>query len=339
MPLRTIVRAPSLQPDTRTWFRDSARLVFRIYADLRRRNEIPASSIVAVLADDFAAEVEHHQPFGGRFDTARVGGSITVGKNLDQASDASAVVIVLDASFWRDDDPASRMRALVILAHELAHPMLSRASHAAGAMDGVELPSVTPREGARSGARIMADEYRADRLAEMVAGELGSIEVAGITRPHRTWITSESDYGDALATALAAAHPGWPDTVDRYRDHQITIEEMWGAIVQAVDQTLTLLFHAQALADAADSGVEILALPELRDLPAVRLYLAGSLAPFIELVRVTPPLVHLRETRKVVERFAEVGATAHFEIWRRLGIRPRDLPRPSVYLDVDEPLR
>lgn len=51
-----------------------------------------------------------------------------------------------------------------------------------------------------------------------------------------------------------------------------------------------------------------------------------------------PPVAGPRDTERE-ESFAEVGATAHFEIWRRLGIRPRDLPRPSVYLDLDEPLR
>jgi hypothetical protein len=39
-----------------------ARLVFRAYAQTRRRFGIPASVVTAILADDFEAEIRHSLP-------------------------------------------------------------------------------------------------------------------------------------------------------------------------------------------------------------------------------------------------------------------------------------
>lgn len=110
-------------------------------------------------------------------------------------------------------------------------------------------------------------------------------------------------------------------------------------LVRQIDQTLTLLVHAQAFADAADAKIELLALPELASLPAVRLYLAEPLAPFMELIRSAPVLASLPKTRELEGEFAQVGLAAHLEMYHRLGIRPRDLPRPRIWIDVDEPIR
>ena len=59
-----------------------------------------------------------------------------------------------------------RLTIAHLVAHELAHPLIDRARHVSGVMDGVILPSVTGLEIAASMARIMVGEYRADRLAD-----------------------------------------------------------------------------------------------------------------------------------------------------------------------------
>ncbi len=340
MTLRTVVIAPSVTSEVAASFRSTARLIFSAYAANRVLMGIPASKVTAILADDFAGEVDRYIPFGGPFYAERVGGSQAVAKNLDQTGDCSEVVIVFDAFHWRiTDDPAQKIFLVTIIAHELAHPILNRAAYASGAMDGVVLPSVTPHEGVRSGSRIMADEYRADRLAEIVAGTLASIRVDGEPKPYRTWPVRGQIYVDALVRILTDAHPAWPDTVDRYRNWEIPIEEMWASLVQAIDQTLTLLVHAQAFADAAETDLTLLAIPEIAQLPAVRLYLAEPMAEFMDLIRSAPILASLRGTRALEDELARVGANAHLEVYRRLGLRPRDLPRPMVHIDVGEPIR
>jgi hypothetical protein len=340
MTLRVVVRAPGVPPEMAAEFASTARLVFGVYARLRRRSGIPASSITAVLAGDFVAEVKRAMPLGTDFTTERAGGSATVAKNLLQGDDGAEVVIVFDADLWRTPgDDIDRLFRATVIGHELAHPIQSRAAYASGAMDGVELPSVTPYEGFRSASRILANEYRADRLAEIVVGAMATVDVAGATRPFPTWLFRDRSYLDGLVSLLAAAHPKWPDLVDRYRDREIPIEEMFYPLAAEIDQTLTLLMHSQALADAADANVELLALPELASLPAVRLYLAEPLEPFMSLVRSAPAIASLSETRKLEREFTRVGLAAHLEIYRRLGINPRDTRRPAIWIDVDGPLR
>lgn len=122
-------------------------------------------------------------------------------------------------------------------------------------------------------------------------------------------------------------------------DRAILIEEMWASISQAVDQTLTIIIHAQAMADAAEVGVDVLADPAVADLAATRLYLAEPVRPFIDLLRQTPPILKPRDARDLEGELVRVGSEVYLEIWRRLGIPPRDLPRPQVYLDVQDPIR
>jgi hypothetical protein len=227
----------------------------------------------------------------------------------------------------------------MLIAHELAHPLQSSAAYASGAMDGVEFPSVTPHEAFRSAGRILANEYRADRLAEIVVGSLATVQVEEAVRPYATWYFRNRSYMDALAARFTDAHPDWPDLVERYRDHEISLDEMFTALATRIDQTLTLLFHAQAFADAAGPSGLLLDLPELAGLPAVRLYLADPLASFMTFVRQAPILTNLAGTRLAEAEFSARGLVAHLEIYRRLGVIPRDLPRPTVYLDVAAPLR
>jgi hypothetical protein len=341
MTLRMVVRAPSVSAESAAMFRSDARLVFGIYNHLRRNTGIPGTAITAILADDFAGEVNQHSPafVTEPFDPVRVGGEAAA-KNLQQSDDASSVVIVFAARHWcAEVDGIGRLSNLYVTAHELAHPMLTRASHVSGAMDGVELPSITPHEGARSGARIMAGEYRADILAEAILGSMGTAEVGGVTRGSNTWLFRGETYLAGLGDVLGAAHPSWPDTVDRYRDHEISLDEMWPSIARSLDQTLTMLIHGQAAADAAETGIDLLRVPEIAALPAVRLYLADVLDDFITSLRATPAVLPLKDAKAAEDAYTQVGAEMHLEIWKRLGIRPRDLPRPQVYLDISAPLR
>lgn len=148
--------------------------------------KLPTSTICLVLAEDFVTEVSRWLPAwtradeGEEFTTTREGG-IVAAKTLDQAGDCSDMVIVFDDSFWPHVDQDNRARAIAapLADHKRAHPIIDRTRHVSGAMDGVLIPSATGTEIARSMGRIFVDEYRADRLADLVLGELRT------TRPDR----------------------------------------------------------------------------------------------------------------------------------------------------------
>lgn len=338
MTLKVRVDAPSVPKETADEFRALALLIFSAYRQQRERLRIPAARVTAVLADEFEQEVRRWLPFGD-FEAERIGGQ-AVGKNLCQDSECRDIVIVFDAALWREPgDEVDRLFRAAIIGHELAHPIQSRAAYASGAMDGVELPSITPHEAFRSAGRILANEYRADRLAELVVGQMATADLGDGPRPYATWNFRNTSYMDALIAQLSAAYPAWPDLVDRYRDWEIPLEAMFVGLATQIDQTLTLLFHAQAFADAAGADQLLLDSPQLAALPASRLYLAPALAPFMAVVRQTPILTSLVATRAAEAEFTRQGLAAHLEIFSRLGITPRDLPRPSVYIDVTSPMR
>lgn len=129
-------------------FHFDVRLRSAIYRGLRRRYRLPACHLTALLAEDFAEAVGRNLrgafriEEGGAFDPLRVGGGVAA-KHLDQSDDAARFVIVFDASLWTHaDQPAIRASLIHLVAHEMSHPVIERARHIAGVMDGVPRPSV-----------------------------------------------------------------------------------------------------------------------------------------------------------------------------------------------------
>lgn len=340
-----VVRAPDLSTAAVEAFRADVSLATAAYDGLRERLGLPQSEVTAILAGDFASEVESHLPAamrpeeGGIFTTAREGG-VVVAKNLDQRGDASEIIIVFDASFWAHaDQPDIRLSLVHVVAHELAHPVIERARYVSGAMDQVILPSITGTEVARSMARIMAGEYRADRLAELVLGSVVTIGADGETKPARTWYSTGARLLDNLVIVLGAAHPRWPDVVQAYREAEIPLEQMWGTVVSSIDQTLTAVVHTQAAVDAVPEELDVLQHPLVAELPAVRLYLAEPWMTFLAALRETPLLAPLAEVAEFEESVVSAGSGAIFEIWHRLGLTIEDRPGRQWSLWVNEPLR
>jgi hypothetical protein len=346
--LRIKLGAPSLSFDERGVFASDARLAFTVYSNIRRRHRLPASQLELIVADDFARTVRQHMSgsANGReaepqFTTDRAGGlAVVAAKNLDQTGDAQNVVIVFDATHWRGvSEPARRLNALHILAHELAHPMLERAQHASGALAGVSLPSRTANEIARSMTRIMSGEYRADRLAELIVGACMSMtDGDGKSGPANLWATEGDAYYSSACSAIQAAHPAWPDLVQAYREGRLPLDEMWTRLVSSIDQALNLVVHTQALADAADARRDVLTSEPIGALPAARLYLL-PFGAFLDEVRSQPLVQSLRATRILHDRVVSVGQNAMLQIWRNLGLTPIEHSDRTLELRVVAPLR
>jgi hypothetical protein len=227
-----------------------------------------------------------------------------------------------------------------LIAHELAHVVVGRTLHVSGALADVPVPSITGTEIARSSGRILAGEYRADMLADIVVGQFVTMNVdGGEPVPYRHWRLDRDGYLRSIHTLLEKAGARWPDTVQEYREWRMPLEEMWGSIAQWIDQTLTLIVHAQAAADVAEAAEVILALPEIAELAATRLYLSEPFAPFMATVRSSPILPRVAEAVAAERRIMDAGETMNLEIWRRLGLTIIEHGNRTWGLKVDEPLR
>jgi hypothetical protein len=278
---------------------------------------------------------------GAEFSTTREGG-VVAAKTLDLVGDMSEAAIVFDASHLAapHEGPSERVLGLRLIAHELAHVIIDRTLHVAGAMADVVVPSITGTEVARSSGRILAGEYRADVLADVVVGQIVSMNVnGGEAQPYRHWGPDRDRYLGGIFALLEGAGERWPDTVQDYRERRIPLEQMWGAIVQMVDQTLTLIVHAQAGADVAEAREDVLALPAIAELAAARIYLAEPFAAFLTQLRRSPVLPTVAEAAEAEARVVAAGEAMNLEIYRRLGLTILEHGSRRWGLKVDAPLR
>lgn len=221
----------------------------------------------------------------------------------------------------------------------MAHPVIERARQVAGVMEDVPRPSVTADQTMRSMARIMAGEYRADGLADLVLGQCVTIGAPGDTQPASHWALRGHEYLENVRAVVERAHPAWPDLVQAYREWRIPIEEMWGSLITSIDQTLTMILHAQAAADAAEFGMNILEEPALAELPATRLYLAPTWSTFIAAIRQQPLLAPMKLVPEIEARVTESGAGSVRTILRLLGVTPVDHGDGAWGIEVQAPIR
>lgn len=121
------------------------------------------------------------------------------------------------------------------------------------------------------------------------------------------------------------AHRRWPDIVQVYRDQRLTVDEMFYRLAAMIDQTLTLVVHAQASADAASVGLNVLDHAPIAALPAVRSYLAEAFPPFLDELRTVRAIPDLSASREIEQRSVAVGAEMNLAIWRRLGVTVTEL--------------
>jgi hypothetical protein len=338
------LRAPSLPQEAVDIFVQESRLVFRVLGYVRRSARLPSSRLVAILADDFVGEVERwttlpHPMEGPRFNPERSFGR-TVAKSLRQTSDSAHVVLVFGSSYWRDVlNPERHLTMRAALAHEFTHPILDRARSASGALATEPSPPVTGREQAREIARSVCDEYRCERMAGIFIGLTTSVEINGTTHPGSPWYVTGPGWMDALRGVIGAAHPLWPDTVQRYREREIELMRMFVDVASSVAATLEAVARARAEADSADEQVDIFDDASIAMLPATRLYLREPWLAFLATLRTEPLLPSLLAFPAAEERMVSSGEAAIVDIWSRLGLTLVDHPNREWGLLVGEPTR
>lgn len=221
-----------------------------------------------------------------------------------------------------------------MLVHELLHPPLNWTRKLSGALDSVTFPSHTPGEVARSIVRSAADEYRADIIASDLLGAATGDEER--QKHLDTWFAQE--HATSLATALAeSAHPGWPDTIERYRNFQMPLMDMWHTIGTQTDQLITLLAHAEAASTSAGQPRQLTG--SIASHPAVVLYVQETWKPIITLLEQQPLLPSLDDFLELELELLTVGEDAILAMWEKLGLTFTDLPNRGFHIHVDEPLR
>ena len=305
---------------------------------------VPPITVSAVLAADFRAAVESastraNLPSGQPFTVERIGGQVAA-KNIPLQRDGSEVEIVFDASLWPSAPEGMELAKLVFLvAHELTHPILDRLRHASGAKEGVPFPSITPVECARSMTKSAVDELRCDLIADLVLRQMIQATTDdGQRHEIRLGDVHNGGFIVGLVDAVAAhVHPGWPDAVEDYRNHRISLDEMWSRVVTQTDQTLTLLAHAQAEAMTLD--LPRVFVDTLETHPGVTLYLEPMWKLVVEAFDGLGLIPTLDDFAEMDRRVGDAGERALLEMWEKLGMTVEIRHDRSYALWISEPAR
>jgi hypothetical protein len=332
----------ALTPAQRETFTADARGVFEALDMIRRNASIPPTETTLVVAGDFTASVRaHQQPNDEEPFVAERGYGRVRGKNLPQDDTDERVVIVFDHREWSQLGAGhDRWAAVGMLAHELAHPVLTRARRVSGVLDGVPRPSHTPTEIARSLSRIASDEYKADVIADMLLERSATTIIDGVASPVRTWDVHGRNYIDGVHGLFARLHPQLPDVVQSYREWRLDLMSMWVEVVRQSEAIVTAFMHARAHADEAAAPVAILEAESIRDLPFVRLYLADTIPPYLAAVRDGPLVPAIADYAADDAEIVTAGERMFFEIWRRLGLTFTEKASTREFgMKVVEPLR
>jgi len=309
----------------------------RVFDVIARQAAVPATEVTVVLTDDFIADVKRYSTsdVNQTYSDQRVGG-IAMAKNLPQAVNYSSVTIVFSASLWRDAAADDQIPQITAVAHEFAHPLLIRARYESRAKNTIKVSAQTAAEQFRASARAAWDEYRADLLAynllttvasKTVDGATSAIEVADIISPN---------YLPELANVLDSLHPAWPLIIEDFRNWRLDVTALWDEVLPRVDQAFTWFAHVQATAVGA--GIDrIWESPELRALPATRLYVRDHWIPFADVIRqfeVLPPVSKLADIETTV---MDAGERAFRGILAELGMKVYDRSDGTYYVDVQAP--
>jgi hypothetical protein len=335
------VDGDGIEADAKNDFTDFARAVGPAIGKVAEISGIDQLAVECVLAEQFVKAVEARMRRFGEddregFTTERVGG-FAVAKNLSQAEDDSLIAIVFDASMWAGMDGAARARKVATMAHELAHPIMTRVRRMSGALDGVVFPSQTLTEVARSDARINWDEFRAEDIADVVLqGMATADEPGGGSRPVPLAEISLSGYVEQAQMQMGAVYPAWADRVQAYREGKMTLGDMWYSTLRDLCQMRTLM--AMMLGCRGFESHEPVD-PAVSALPAYKLYFGEPWEAYIAAIRRVPSITTPQNHRDVEREILDVGEASFKHALKALGLTADDLPDRHSEVHVTEPQR
>lgn len=298
-------------------------------------------AVECVLAADFIKGVEARMRRFGEddreaFTTERVGG-FAIAKNLSQAEDDSRIAIVFDSSIWIGMDGAARARKVATMAHELAHPVMTRLRRMSGALEGVVFPSITLTEVARSNARICWDDFRAEAIADVVLQQMATAdEPGGGSRPLPLAEISLSGYVEQAKVQLSVAYPAWADRVQAYREWKMKLDDMWFPTLRDLGEMRTLM--VMTLGCRGFESHEPID-PAVSALPAYNLYFGEPWEAYIAAIRRLPSITTPENHREIEREILDVGEASFKDALKALGLTADDLPDRHNDVHVTEPQR
>jgi hypothetical protein len=304
-------------------FSSTVRYAHQVISLVPQFADVPSTKVKTVITSDFVTTVQRVLDDSGQqsdpYAVERLGGC-AVAKTMRTSNDYSAYTVVFDAAQWSADSNPLSPLGLLLAAHEMSHVMLGRSRWASGALEGVIFPSATPVEAARSMVRTAVEEIRADVLAATALGITVSVTVDGESRPCRPGDLLGHDAYRRKLTAVVDGnvYPGWPDTVQRYRTRQISLDQMWKRIGQATDQVLTLLAHCEAETHFTEESTVFDG--SIAEHPGVKLYLQPTWDPIMETLAAQGLLPEFAATRLAEVELLDVAEAAVIALWKRLGL-------------------
>lgn len=334
--------APSVSSETLQEFDAAAKLCHQLFTKMAVEAGMP-KLIELILTDTFDETVckkMRKKDYETNFSSERPFGHVAA-KNLSQDDSHDHVIIVFNACDWSREMSCTgngKLFQLALVAHELAHPYLTRMRLASGAAKGVAYPSVTPTETARSLTRIIIDEYYADYLAALIVNTTCTKTTNGVSSPAHVWDVIGDTSLESLKRHISEAGKFFPNHVNRYRTRQIPLAEMWGQIQVATEHLFVMYIHARALADATGEALLILDSPEIKQLPFMQKYVTDSTFTFLERFRKHRPLLSVDSWREMEEDVVPAGELAFKGIWNRLGLKFEETaPQQPFRIIVSEP--
>lgn len=268
---------------------------------------------------DMTSENDEPEP---RYDVERLGG-MAVAKNIPMSKDSSHVAVVMNCDVLGTPSSELIASSIFLLAHELTHPIITRMRAASGVLTGVQLPSHTPTECARSISREAMDEYWADRIASIIIGAFGTAEKDGEQIPlHQGHVMGGIEgYRNQLAQVLDShIFPSWPNLIQDYREHRVDLQSMWGRLVTDTNQIMTLLAHGQACEDSGPDDNPPLVDDVVANHRGFNLYIEPVWTTVLEAIGDIPLTLSRDAFISDDLAMAEAGETALKTMWELLGL-------------------
>jgi len=264
-------------------------------------------------------------------DVERMGGQLA-GKTMPLEEDWSKAALASPGVMLASDDGREKALAMFNLLHEVGHTVIERLGVLSGVRETGWHPTNHSRRKAENAVRHGLDEWRVSSLAW---GLLRSVIRTQEGQDVTALDLFGAGYRVGLRGVLERVYPGWPDAVQRYRVHQLSLEDMYAQIVGETVEVFTILSHVEA------ESVMLERVTPLRDEyathPATRLYLGEPWRALIDCD--APLLAPLPDFAEAEGVYLSDVAPKVIDMWRRLGVTFTDGPgRWDLRIDVGEPL-
>jgi hypothetical protein len=311
----------------RAFFESCSSAFWLAYRTILEIEEIPVPTVVVrvvndVIAaskdafDDLDAGTEH------RTNGERIGG-VVVGKAVT-AHDASRAVVLFAERAIATVGSEGVSWTMLAMGHELAHVAYACGRTAAG-IESQLTGSDNPELGAGLIPVVAAEEFRCDRLALKLMGKLFSANDQD-GEPVDLTVPLVGLHLGGLTEALDQVDPALPTAVWRYRTTGDGLGEMWNQVFRVSAEFAVYLAHAEATAEIEGDVLHETVHPA-RDL------LEPFCRPFVDHLWNGPALPKRSEWAADREALMALGREGLFEMWRRLGLHPRQMDDGGLWVD------